>query len=238
MGCTGESAETSSRQADSLSHVAASQDTTQAEENEEPEVKDPADQQVFRGFLAIVPGRQSFQACGTMERSWIVDLTGQELADVYQTLAINTGDPVFIEIVGLLGPAPEVGFGAEYANQIKVLELRRAELEGPGCNEMLDGVEFRARGNEPFWRLDITANGIVFSDFGRSLKLQFPYAKARTSPGRWRYSSKGEGEQRIKIDIEQEPCRDTMSGAYSTLKAEIEVDGRTYLGCAIKGARE
>ncbi len=192
---------------------------------------------VFRGYLVIEAKRRSFQACGTTERTWIVDLTGQELTDVYASLIINPGDPIFVEFRGLLEPPPDVGFGADYANQIKVLELRRAALEGPGCNEDLKSIEFRARGNEPFWHVDVSRKGIAFSDVGRSLKLVFPYAKPEFSDGRWRYVSaiEGDEEHTIVIDIEREQCNDTMSGAYFSLLAEVEMDGRTYLGCALEG---
>jgi len=196
-----------------------------------------APKDVFRGYLVIEPERRLFQACGTTERSWIVDLTGQDLTDVYAALAINPGDPIFVEFQGLLEPPPDEGFGADYANQIKVLELRRAALEGPGCDEDLRAIEFRARGNEPFWGVDILRSGITFSDFGRSLKLVFPYAKPESSDGRWRYVSviRGDEQHRIVIDIERERCNDTMSGAYFSLLAEVEMDGRTYLGCALEG---
>jgi putative lipoprotein len=210
--------------------VTATADTTVPEQ--------PPD--VFRGYLVLEPERRLFQACGATERSWIIDLTGQELTDVYAALSINPGDPIFVEFQGLLEPPPDVGFGADYANQIKVLELRRAALEGPGCNEDLRSIEFRARGNEPFWSVDILQSGIVFSDFGRSMKLAFPYTKAKMSDGKWRYVSiiKGDEDHRIVIDIERESCSDTMSGAYFSLLAEVEVDGRTYVGCATEGLRK
>ena len=85
--------------------------------------------------------------------------------------------------------------------------------------------------------MDILRSGIVFSDFGRSVKLVFPYAKPTVSDGQWRYVSiiEGDEEHRIVIDIERDGCNDTMSGAYFSLLAEVEVDGRTYLGCAIEG---
>ena len=193
--------------------------------------------QIFRGYLVIEAGRQTFKACGTTECTWIVDLTGQQLSDVYDELAINPGDPVFVEVEGLLEPAPDIGFGADHANQITVLELRRAALEGPGCNEDLRALEFRARGNEPFWRLDITKAGITFSDFGRSLKFRFPYVAPKVSDEVWRYDSMtaGGGEHRIIIDIEKGACNDSMSGAYFRLAAEVEVDNRTYVGCALQG---
>jgi putative lipoprotein len=222
---------------DSTEHAAGQPDTTETAPG--TITPDPTGE-IFRGYLVIEPERRSFKACGTNEQSWIVDLTGRELVDVYESLAINQGDPVFVEVFGVMEPPPSEGFGADYANQIKVLELRRAALEGPGCNEDLRSVEFRARGNEPFWSAEISQSGIVFSDFGRSQKLIFPYVRPTTSPGRWTYTSSIAGTERHRIEIlvEENSCTDTMSGAYFTFVVDMVVDGRTYTGCAMKGWQE
>jgi len=241
-GCGGEEKASATKlRADATHHTTQVQDTTQAQGAVVPAAADTAavepPSDVFRGYLVIEAKRRSFQACGTTERTWIIDLTGQELTDVYASLVINPGDPIFVEFQGVLEPPPDVGFGADYANQIKVLELRRAALEGPGCNEDLKSIEFRARGNERFWNVEVTRKGITFADLGRSLKLVFPYAKPKLSDGRWRYVSaiKGDEKHTIVVDIERERCNDTMSGAYFSLLAEVEMDGRTYLGCALEG---
>lgn len=219
------------------STAVVTRDTTVAQPTPAPA---ESDEEIFRGYLVILPEGPSFTACASNEKSWIVDLTSGELSAVYTRQALNRGDPVFVEFRGVLGPPPAVGFGARYANQFTVMQLRRAALEGPGCNEDLRAVEFRARGNEPFWGVDIATAGITFSDFGRSLKLSFPYVGPDVSPGRWRYTATtlDDGEHRITIDIEQDVCNDSMSGAYFTFAAEVDVDGRPYVGCAMQGGRE
>ena len=193
--------------------------------------------EIFRGHLVYGRERQSFKACGTNRTSWVVDLTGGELESVYERLAINPHDPIFVEVRGQIGPAPSEGFGADYDYQLTVLQLRRASLEGPGCDEDLRTTEFRARGNEPFWDIDISKRGIVFSDFGRSQKLVFPYVEASVSSGRWHYVSTTQGAEshRIEIAINEQSCADNMSGAYFSFVAKVKLDGRTYSGCATEG---
>ncbi len=219
------------------STAAVTGDTTVAQV---PPAPAESDDEIFRGYLVFLPEGPSFMACGSNEKSWIVDLTSGELFAVYTRQAINPGDPVFVEFRAVLGPPPQVGFGARYANQLTVMQLRRAALEGPGCDEDLRTLEFRARGNDPFWGVDIATTGITFSDFGRSLKLSFPYVGPDVSPGKWRYTATtlDDGEHRITIDIEQDVCNDSMSGAYFTFTAEVDVDGRPYVGCAMQGGRE
>jgi putative lipoprotein len=227
--------ETTADSTDSTLHVTETPDTIELP----PETARGSAGEIFRGYLAFLPEGSAFQACGSDEKSWIVDVTSGELSKQYERLAINRGDPIFVEFRGTLAPPPGSGFGATYANQLTVLELRHAALEGPGCNENLQGLDFRARGNEPFWGVEIGTGGIVFSDFGRSLKLTFPYAAPAESPGRWRYASTtaSDGEHRIVIDIERDSCMDSMSGAFFTYSAAVEVDGSPYVGCAMQGLR-
>jgi len=233
LGCGngGESDESSSG-AHALDTIAAPVDTI-AESAKTP---DPTNER-FLGYVTIEADRPTFTACGTNERTWILDLTGQELTDVYKSLMINPGEPIFMEFIGLREPAPEVGFGAEYTSQIKVLELLRAALEGPGCDENLSAVLFRARGNEPFWRVDVTRHAILFSDFGRSLKIRLPYTQATETETGWRIrsSTARPDAHDITIDLDRDSCNDSMSGAYFHLTAEVELDGYTYLGCAVQG---
>lgn len=192
---------------------------------------------VYRGYIVFQAGRASFTSCGSTERSWVVDVSGRMVSDVYDRLATNSGDPVFFELRGRFDPAPQTGFGAAYASQITVFQVRRAALEGPACNEDLRSIVFRARGNEPFWSVDIGFGGIAFSDFGRSLRLFFPYAAPIVSDQEWRYQSanKDDGTHEITVIIREGECTDSMSGAYFTFAANVEVDGRAYTGCAMEG---
>jgi uncharacterized membrane protein len=232
-GACGTKNEQSSGSVDSTRQAVEARDTV---EHSAPVARESAGE-IFRGYLVMLPEGSSLKVCGSEEKSWIVDLTAGELSAVYAKQATNPGDPVFVEFRGILDPAPSVGFGAGYANQLTILELRHAALEGRGCNEDLQAVEFRARGNEPFWSLDIAKSGMVFSDFGRSIRLAFPYAAPKVSSGRWRYvATAGDGgEHRIAINIERDPCTDSMSGAYFTFTVEVDVDGSPYIGCAMQG---
>jgi uncharacterized membrane protein len=234
-GCGGEE-ESAADASESPAQAVPTEDTTGAAAS--PEIHTPdAQGEVLRGYLIFVSERRSFTACGTNESSWVVDASGSEMSDVYKKLALNPGDPVFIEVFGLIEPAPVEGFGADYANQVTVLELRRAAVEGPGCNEDLRSVEFRARGNEPFWAVDIAGSGIIFSDFGRSEKLMFPYVAPGGSAETTKYTStiKGTNSHRITIVVKKKPCYDSMSGAYFSYVAIVEMDGRKYDGCAMEG---
>ena len=107
----------------------------------------------LRGHVTLGHETQSFEPCGDDEALWIVP--NAELRAAYEALSHEPYAPVFVELRGELGPAPESGFGAEYDEQLEVFEVMRAApaTEGHGCTEDLSGIAFRASGNEPFWNL-------------------------------------------------------------------------------------
>jgi uncharacterized membrane protein/heat shock protein HslJ len=167
---------------------------------------------------------------------WVLDRTGGELWDIYRELTHEPYQPLYTELRGHLGPSPTTGFGAEYEKQLTVLELRRAARETRGCEENLEGIEFRASGNEPFWNVTISRNGIMFSELGKP-KIIFPFAPPTLSGNRSIYSSRAvqPAPLGIEIIIDERRCMDSMSGEHFSFTVQVSLDGRKYLGCAREG---
>jgi len=100
----------------------------------------------------------------------------------------------------------------------------------------LNGVDFRAVGNEPGWYLEIYDKGTpekidFISDYGQ-VYYTFPTAQRNTqsSPPRTRYVARVGGHQ-LEVVLEPGPCRDSMSGeAFETIVA-LKLNNRTYQGC-------
>jgi len=190
----------------------------------------------FRGHLVLGHEVRSFKPCGSDQESWVLDRTGGDLWDVYRKLTNEPYQPIYVEVRGLTGPAPQDGFGAQYDNQLTIVELRRAGVETRGCEEDLKGFDFHASGNEPFWNVIISKDAIVFSELGKP-SLTFLYAQPRVSAGRWGYSGKDDGTS-IEMVIEEIRCIDSMSGEHFSFAAKVVLDGRPYKGCAREGWRE
>jgi uncharacterized membrane protein/heat shock protein HslJ len=190
----------------------------------------------FRGHLTLGHEVRSFTPCGKKVDYWVVDRTGGELWNVYQGLTHKLYQPMYVEVRGHLGPPPSEGFGADYDQQLTVFELRRAGVETRGCAEDLRGVAFRGSGNEPFWDVDISENGIIFTQFGQP-KIVFPCAPPDISDTRRVYlsSTKKRPQHRIEIALDEKRCIDSMSGEYFSFAAQVSLDGRKYMGCAREG---
>ncbi len=187
----------------------------------------------FRGHLILGHEVRSFTPCEKDVEYWVLDQTGGDLKQVYQKLAYNPYQPIYVEVRGLLAPPPLDGFGADYDRQLIVQTLRRAGVETRGCEEDLRGMTFRASGNEPFWNVRISENEISFSELGKP-KLIFPQAHLEVADSGRMFTSniKDPAPNHIRISITEKRCIDTMSGEYFSFIATVSLDGNKYVGCA------
>ena len=190
----------------------------------------------FRGHLVLGHEVRAFKPCGKEVEYWVVDLTGGEIWKAYQTLTRQPYQRIYVEVRGHLGPAPSEGFGADYEQQLLLFELRRAGIETRGCAEDLTGMAFLASGNEPFWNVEISENEIAFSQLGQP-RIAFPYAPPHLSGTSriYRSSTKGHPPHHMEITLHEKRCIDSMSGEHFSFAAQVNLDGRKYMGCAKEG---
>jgi uncharacterized membrane protein len=202
-----------------------------------PSSSEPTREPSYRGHLVWGHEARSFTECGSGREGWVVDGTGGDLVEVYRQLTAEPYESLFVEVRGRWGPAPRDGFGADYVEQIEVLELRHAARESKGCDEDLQGIAYVASGNEPFWRLEVRATGMLFSVLGRFDRLEFPPPVVRDDAGATRFTSDREGEDpdRIEIVITERRCVDSMSGSRFSYAAVVHAAGSTFEGCALAG---
>ena len=192
-----------------------------------------------RGTLVLGADQKVFKACGADREFWVNDATGGDLGQVYEKLAGGPGKPLFVDVRGVLEQPPKTGAGASYPRVLRIVELRRADPTGAGCRENLRHFELRAWGDDPFWRVDVSRNGIIWSSYGAPSSLAFPYGPPRREGATIRYASEREGAERHELDLLMKPgrCTDPRTGAVTWLTVEARLDGRTLRGCAYEGDR-
>lgn len=213
----------------------------QAERPEASEGAPPESTQLLRGHLVIGHEVRSFKPCDSEQDLWVVDDTREGLAGPYESLTSGVYQELYVVLLGAVGPAPLDGFGADYAGAITVADLRHAAPESHACNEDLSGIKVQATGNEPFWRVDIRQEEISLAELGsEDRRFSTTSISALESDlQQFRGAAAAEGRQpasaSIVVTIEKHPCRDSMSGAYFSYAARVEVDGRELVGCARQG---
>jgi uncharacterized membrane protein len=192
-----------------------------------------------RGTLVLGADQKVFKPCGADREFWVNDATGGDLAQVYEKLAGGAGKPLFVDVRGVLEQPPKAGAGSSYSRMLKIVELRRADATGAGCRENLRHFELRAWGDDPFWRVDVSRNGIIWSSYGAPSSVAFPYGPPRRDGAAIRYAAVREGTERQELDLLMKPgrCTDPRTGAVTWLTVEASLNGRPLRGCAYEGDR-
>jgi putative lipoprotein len=192
-----------------------------------------------RGTLVLAADQKVFKPCGADREFWVNDATGGDLAQVYEKIAGGAGKPLFVDVRGVLEQPPKTGPGSTYPRVLKIVELRRADPAGAGCRENLRFFEMRAWGDGPFWRVDVSRNGIIWSSYGAPSSVAFPYGPPRRDGAAIRYAAVREGAERHELELLMKPgrCTDPRTGAVTWLTVEARLDGRALRGCAYEGER-
>jgi uncharacterized membrane protein len=144
---------------------------------------------------------------------------------------------------------PHTGAGS-YRNDQTYLQIngQEASLEASGVKPLLckndrrqaiwehaklNGVDYRAIGNEPGWTLEIQSQEsiILTTDYG-STRQEFTLPKPEIDETNriTRYQSKDSDHEMI-LTISGEACLDSMSGEKFSSKATVTLDGKMLQGC-------
>ena len=97
----------------------------------------------------------------------------------------------------------------------------------------LDGVDFRAVGNEPSWILQITAGGEISLTTGygaNRYRFATPEPKIEKEHSRTVYET-GNNSHTLKILLSAEPCKDTMVDESNETSVTLWLDEKKYTGC-------
>lgn len=103
-----------------------------------------------------------------------------------------------------------------------------SRLAGP---DFLD-VSYRLLGTEPFWSVDMTRDGLVYTRLGADT-IQFPFGELRRRPRNdemWTSS----GGHEIMARVSRRQCSDGMSDRVYRFTARVVIDGEQLDGCAFE----
>ena len=185
------------------------------------------------GYIVWAHESRQFESCDGSRRAWLLDsVTETAIGDLYREFATDDYAPVFFDVAARRVDMPDAAFAADYTEAIEIVDVLRVEREGFGCRLDVDGLLFRAFGNEPAWRLDLREDGAKLSSMtldGDNLEI----------PGRVRYEEQGvafeSADAGLSAHVLKQPCRDTMSGTYFSHTVEIRHGDRRLSGCGVPG---
>jgi uncharacterized membrane protein len=102
----------------------------------------------------------------------------------------------------------------------------------------VDSLEFVAHGNEPFWSVAVSRQGIVFREPERPDGLRGDYAAAVQEGSRLVFRTLLSDSVALPLELvlEVQPCQDSMSGKDYAYAAVARIGDRVLRGCAEHGA--
>ncbi len=137
---------------------------------------------------------------------------------------------LFADLRGVMG-STQVS-GADGAMQVG--RVYRLQSEGHGCDDPnFKRTLVRAAGQEPFWSVTVSNQGMVLSGPDRE-PLALPYMEEQLPEGRINLTSEANGE-RVELWLAPQRCVNAMSGAVEHMTAQLRLNGKLMRGCASFG---
>lgn len=204
---------------------------------EETQSSAPApDRVLLKGHAVFGHEVRTIRPCGEDEAVWAIDSTGL-LWDVHGELAFGMEpyEEVFVVVRGSAGNAQLDGFGADYRGSFLVAQVLYAAGEGFGCDLDLHRFHYRLSGNEPFWGLNLTDTTAELSRMGEP-ELFWSDLREESTETSVSFLAESSVSGVLEVHVSEEPCRDSMSGAFYGYRASVQVPGEELHGCALRGA--
>jgi uncharacterized membrane protein len=215
---------------------------------------------LIRGTAMPSPSGLRFFRCGDTTPHLVDDQTGQDLEELI-TAFRRPDDAVYVEVMGEIAPATGHGVPPGVRGVVVARELLFLSMEQGhgGCDRSFPGIEFVARGEEPFWTVTVSREGATLTSPDRPAGVVFDQLAVRQNATEWVYTARrsgvdeatggkgaddrvsGEGvpDKETPIDIAltltREPCRGTMAGDWFAWRAQLLLDGVIHTGCARPG---
>jgi uncharacterized membrane protein len=175
------------------------------------------------GELLLVEGLLRFRPCGQGDAQPMDDGTGSEAARAVRELGY--GEDRVLAVVVLDG--------------VRLLEVRHATPEAPGCEALLRDGDLHAWGNEPFWNASIEGDRLLWRTPEDPEGIPWTEGRwERPAGDQWRFEARRDGVDGVDyltLELAEERCRDTMAGSYYPFSARVRIEGRVLEGCALEG---
>ncbi|MFT6986096.1 MAG: putative lipoprotein [Psychromonas sp.] len=186
----------------------------------------------FRGQLSLGDGEAYFKICGT-DQEFAVDAKAA-LRNIYEQITSTKLIPVYIEFSGeIVFPTPtdKKHDALMRIDRIHHMALAKTSLQ---CEKLVNTFQFKARGDEPYWRLNITDQKLFFATKARNQVYQVNDANFQTTQINHVKSTNKEG-QRLNVMIQPGHCYDLKNKEYWGYTAKVDSVWGEFTGCGEPG---
>ena len=185
-----------------------------------------------RGTLTLAAKQATFQPCGASTQLWVIDQTDGVLRQTFANEPIPL--ELYIEAHGERTAVPDtIPAASAYPGAFILEEVLYATqpAETQGCKEGAPTYIVIARGNEPFWSVEVTADKMVWRQPESPAEVTINAPQSQDSEGTVGYVGAASGHK-LELFIDAQPCRDSMSDAFFAYSARAVFDGKELKGCA------
>lgn len=193
---------------------------------------------IKRGMATIAAGRSTFRPCGEQAELLMIDQTDGVLTRTFAAEKDAGGKnvPVKLYIEAYGERATDKPAAPGFAGTFLLEEALYAAEEGQthGCDTPAQDYIVAARGNEPFWAVEITEAALIWKQPDEPKEISIAAPQTQDSEGAVSYAAANEAHK-IEVLIEAQACRDDMSGEYFAYAARASLNGKQFTGCARVG---
>ena len=188
---------------------------------------------IIAGVAGVAGEHPIFHACDDPAELWLIDESDGTLAPLF-TADVKS---IYAEAYGERTPVPpEIPAARAYKGAFVLEQLLYAGNSGEvkGCEVAAPDYAVAARGNEPFWAVQVTDTQMVWKQPEAPQEITIGGLQSQDAEGTVTYSAASDGHE-VELLIDAQPCRDSMSGEFFGFAARARLDGKEFKGCARVG---
>lgn len=192
---------------------------------------------IKRGIAMLAEDRITFRPCDENAELWVLDQTDGTLAREFAGEAQTGPAMLYIEAYGERADVDDdVPAARPYAGTFVLEQVLYAGLQDQvrGCSEAPGGYVVAARGNEPFWSVEVSDAALVWRQPDEPKEIALGPPEMQDAEGAVRYQASSSGHE-LELLIDAQSCRDSMSGEFFAYSARAVLDGKPFNGCARVG---
>ncbi len=186
----------------------------------------------FRGQLTLGDGKAYFQACGDGKELPVEVDTG--LKNIYEQISATKFTPMYVEFVGEI-TFPKIKDTQSDAlmriDRVHHMALAKTSLQ---CAKPTTNFLFKAKGEEPYWRLTLNENKLIFATKGSNRVLELQNANFETTQINRIKTTNKKGE-RLSLIILPGHCYNLNMQEYWGYITEVDSISGKFSGCGEPG---
>jgi putative lipoprotein len=186
----------------------------------------------FKGLFYLQDNKAYFSGCGTEQK--LPAHASDSIRKIYEKITSKRALPVYIEFTGEIVFANNTTAEPNALmdiNRVHHMALAKTSLQ---CAKPVNTFRFKAKGDEPYWRLSINAQKLYFANKVRNQVYQIQDSNFQTTQFNTVKSISKQGE-RLNLTIKPGHCYDLKNSEYWGYTAKVETIWGNLQGCGELG---